>query len=507
MNFDTLFDDLLTSGVTLADPQTIRKLRVLNAVHLVIILSAPFLGLFYFYIGAIIPFYAAVIGGLLMAPSLLLLRKTKNITLIGNCAISILWILTFLISWNTGGITYEGVLNPSWMLKGCLILLAVFLTGYFYGTVWTLVAFFEIGLVVYLYRIRFQFPNAIPYDMAALYHLATFLIGFLVLVLMAFLFESDKEDAVVREQVKTRALRESNKHLDEVLERSPVPTFVIDRSHRVVRWNSACQKLTGLSSGDVLGKGVWEGLSIESGKSLADMVLDDPATIEEKFSDRILSKSESGWFELKVLLPHLNTGREAVASAAPLVDEDGRVRGAIQTVQKPVVSVDADLILQGGALVSFNEVSITPIFKVNGQEKIAFWNSACEEHFGYASAHMIGASALSLVAKRYRTLFQDTIAKALDGAASGHFMWRYEHKEGKPLYVIARVYPVATKKSEEKECAVVNTVVTELVLRLRRVEVDAAEAREKLKNVSEEHELLKRNIATFIRGKDASERG
>ena len=39
MNLDALLDDLLTSGVTLADPERIRKLRVLNTVHLVFIMS------------------------------------------------------------------------------------------------------------------------------------------------------------------------------------------------------------------------------------------------------------------------------------------------------------------------------------------------------------------------------------------------------------------------------------------------------------------------------------
>jgi len=504
MNLDTLFDDLLTSGVTLADPQTIRKLRVLNTVHLVIILSAPFLGLFYFYVGAVAPFYAAVISGVLMALSLLALRKTRNITLGGNFAISILWVLVFVISWNTGGITYEGVLNPSWMLKGCLVLLAVFLMGYLHGTIWTLIAFFEMGLVVYLYRTRFQFPNAISYDMAALYHLATFLVGFLIIVAMAFLFQSDKEDALAGEQVRIRALREFNKHLDEVLERSPAPTFVIDRSHRVVRWNGACKKLTGLSSEDVLGKQVWEGFSMENGRSLADMVLDDPAAIAENFPEKVLSKSESGWFELKVLLPLLDTGRETIASAAPLLDEDGGVRGAIQTFHQSSASAASDPVSPDGAPVSFDELSITPIFKVDGKGKISFWNKACEEQFGHDAVQIIGVNASSLVARKYRNSFQDATVKALDGATSDHLTWRYKHKERKPLYVMARVYPVAAKTGEEKECAVVNAVVTELALKLRQAEVDAAEARDRLKNVSEEHELLKRNIATFIRGKNDS---
>jgi PAS domain S-box-containing protein len=332
MNLDALFDDLLTSGVTLADPQRIRKLRVLNTVHLVVIMGAPFLGLFYFYTGAIVLFYAVVMAGLLTATSLLLLRKTKNLTLMGNYAISILWVLIFLISWNTGGITYEGVLNPSWMLKGCLILLAVFLTGYLYGTIWTLIAFLEVGLIVYLYQIRFQFPQGIPYEVAALYHLATFLLGFLIIVFMAFLFENEREEALTREQVKTQAFQESKKIIDDIFERSPVPTFLIDRNHRVVQWNPACQKMTGLSAGDALGKGVWEGFSVGNGKSLADMVLDNPLLVEEKFADAILSRSEGGCFELDIFLPHLKGGRQALVTASRMTDLSGTVLGAIQSV-------------------------------------------------------------------------------------------------------------------------------------------------------------------------------
>jgi len=136
MNLDTLFDDLLTSGTTLADPQRIRKLRVLNTLHLVIMMGAPFLGLFYFYIGAVILFYVSVMVGLLMATSLLLLRRTQNIPLMGNYAISILWVLIFLISWNTGGITYEGVLISSWIgnVQKCLHGLRIdLITISFYG--------------------------------------------------------------------------------------------------------------------------------------------------------------------------------------------------------------------------------------------------------------------------------------------------------------------------------------------------------------------------------------
>lgn len=387
MNLDALFDDLITSGDSLAGPEKIRRLKVLNAAHLSVIMGAPVLGLFYFYIGAIILFYAAVITGLLMAASLLLLRKTKNVTLMGNYVISVLWVLIFLVSWNTGGVTYEGVLNPSWILKGCLILLAVFLTGHLCGTIWALIAFLEIGLIVYLYQIRFQFPNVIPYEISALYHLATFFVGFLLMALMAFLFESDKEEAITGAQVKAQAFRESKKTIDDLLEGFPLPTFVIDRKHRVVQWNTACQDLTGLSAGDMIGKAVWEGFRVSGEKSMADLILDNPETIEEQFSGAVLSKSKGGFFKLETSLPGLNNGGKAVVTAGPLTDESGAILGVIQMVQK-----------------------------------------------------------------------------SLPG-------------------------------------------VTELAMRLKQEEAAAVEAKERLKSLSEEHALLKRNIAAFIQGKDEEEGG
>lgn len=391
MNLDALLDDFLTGGDPSADPQKIRRLKVLNTLHLTVLMGAPILGLFYFYLGAVILFYAAVLTGLLMAGSILLLRRTRSIKGAGNSVIAILWVFIFLVSWNTGGVSYEGVLNPSWILKGCLILLAIFLSGYVYGTLWTLIAFLEIGLIVYLYQIRFQFPNVIPYEVAAPYHLGTFFLGFLGMVLMAFLFESDREEALAGAQVKAQAFRESKKTLDDLLEGSPLPTFVIDRRHRVVHWNPACQDLTGIAAGDIMGKSVWTGFRVSGEKSLADLVLDSPVAIEELFPDAIVSKSGNGYFKVEALLPGWNGGRKAVITAGPLTDASGAVLGVIQTVQES---------------------------------------------------------------------------------------------------------PLLSGRNENLPD------VTELAIRLKQAEAGAVEAKEKLKILSEEHALLKRKIATFLRRKE-----
>ena len=499
MNLDALFNNLLSSGIGLSSAETLRKLRILNTFHLVVIMTAPILGLFYFYLGALILFYVTILTGLLMISSFLLLRKTKSLVLAGHYAIAILWIFLFLVSWNTGAITFEGVIHPTWVLNGSLILLAVLIMGYLHGSLWTMVMFVQAGIIVYLYQIRFQFPNLLPMEIAALYHLGTFMIGFLILVLFAFLFEREREDALIREESKTQALRESKKYMEDILERSPVPTFIIDRNHRVVEWNPACQELTGIPAGEVLGKGVWEGFRVGRQGSLADMVLSDPGAIEEHFQEADLSKSGSGWYEMDVILPQLNEGRRVLIGAGPLADETGVVRGAIQTVRELSGTTLEGALSESGQI---NETFVSPVYKVNAKGRISFWNRGCEEVFGYLSSQMIGRKAGDLVSTRYRPLFEEAVTRAFQGETSGTKAWRCQHRDGRPVYVTARVYPLQVGNGGEKECAVVNANVTDMTLRLKKSESEALEIKEKLKILSEEHELLKKNIASFIRKKE-----
>ena len=122
--------------------------------------------------------------------------------------------------------------------------------------------------------------------------------------------------------------------------------------------------------------------------------------------------------------------------------------------------------------------------------------------FGYPSSQMIGRNAADLVSARYRPLFEETITRAFQGETSGTKTWRCQHREGKPVYVTARVYSLQAGNGGEKECAVVNANVTDITLRLKKSETEAAETKEKLKTLTEEHGLLKKNIASFIRKKE-----
>jgi len=497
MNLEPIIKNIITSGLSLTDPDLIRRVKVLNIFQIIFFILTPLLGGFYLSIGAGLLFYALIVAGLLMIVGVVLLRTTKNIVLVGNYAVFVLWAAISVISWNTGAITYEGVLNPSWLLDAGLILLAIFLNGYLSGTIWASVIFVQTGILIYLFRSGYQFQNILPTDIMTTYYMGVYMICILVILLFAFLFEKEKSDALIREEEKSHTLRESKRYMDDIFDRYPLPTFVLDRSHRVIQWNRACQEMSGIYPEQILGKRVWEGFFSNDQSSIADMVIDDINSISSTFGDSLISDIDSGWFEMDTFLPKLKEGKRAIVTAAPIMDNNGVMRGAIQTIQEV-----RKIPIEGGSPEYLDESFPQPVFRIDSSGKINFWNRASEDAFGFAESDMTGKSPLTLVAKNYRPLFKDTLIRVLKGESFTNRQWKYTSKDGNPVYVLARVFPSQSSSENGVECVIINTDITEIRLKLKKLSLYAAESNEKLKALSEEHDLLKKNIATFIRKKD-----
>ncbi len=497
MNLAFIIHNLTTSGHKLSDPDSILRLKVLNVFQLVFILLAPILGLFYFYIGALTLFYTAIIAGILMLPGIVLLRKTGNIILIGNYAVCLLWATISIIAWKTGAITFDGIINPIWILDAGLILLAVFLNGYLSGTVWASILFIQTGLVIYLFRTGHRFTNLIPPEISEIYFTGTFFIGLLTILLFAFLFEKEKTESLIREREKSRTIRETKRYMDEIFDRYPLPTFIIDNSHRVIQWNRACQELSMIPTEDILGKEVWDGFTINNRGSLADMLIDDMDSIVLNNRETGISKSDSGLFMIEAYLPKLKNGQRALVTAAPISGNDGIVKGAIQILQEV-----KRCSTEGGIQDYLNPSFPRPLYRIGSMGKIDFWNRACEDLLGYAAPLMIGKSPLIIVAKRYRPVFREMFIRVLKGESFPRLEWRYQSREGKPIYVIARAFLCKGTDGEDTGCIIENTDITDLRLKLQEFSHYAAERDEELKTLYEDYNLLKKNVATLIRKKD-----
>ncbi|WP_048130850.1 PAS domain-containing protein [Methanolacinia petrolearia] len=71
-------------------------------------------------------------------------------------------------------------------------------------------------------------------------------------------------------------LSDSKLQIDILLDGSPVPMFILNSEHRLIYWNKALERQSGIKAGDVLGtKSQWEIFYSEKRPTLADLLLDN----------------------------------------------------------------------------------------------------------------------------------------------------------------------------------------------------------------------------------------
>lgn len=126
--------------------------------------------------------------------------------------------------------------------------------------------------------------------------------------------------------------------LDEVLQGSPVASFVIDTHFKVTHWNRACEYVTGINAVDVIGStDQWKGFYPAPRPVLADLIV--AGEIE-----KAMANYEAGHchrsaiiedaYEAEGYFPHAcGDGRWLYFTAAPIRDSNGIIVAAIETLQ------------------------------------------------------------------------------------------------------------------------------------------------------------------------------
>ncbi len=161
--------------------------------------------------------------------------------------------------------------------------------------------------------------------------------------------------AMVRSGEKRIRLEEELKHLrgkdalqeklareksmvDGILEGSPIPTFVIDRQHRIILWNKACTDLTGYSSAEMIGTcNQYLPFYTETRPIIADLLINyDTDTFQRYYANTQLQSSTiiKGAYEGYGLFPNVGgKQRHLYFLAAPIRNEHGEIIAAIETLQ------------------------------------------------------------------------------------------------------------------------------------------------------------------------------
>lgn len=125
--------------------------------------------------------------------------------------------------------------------------------------------------------------------------------------------------------------------LQQIVQGSPVPTFVIDSAGVVTHWNHACELVTDTPASQMLGRGAaWEAFYDYERPVLAELIVtgDIERRIDSYYHGNVRrSPIIPGAYEAELFFPRSgDNGRWLFFTAAPLRDLDGRIIGAIETL-------------------------------------------------------------------------------------------------------------------------------------------------------------------------------
>lgn len=184
--------------------------------------------------------------------------------------------------------------------------------------------------------------------------------------------------------------------LSQIIDGSPVPTFVIDTEHRITHWNVACENITGVSALEMLG-------SRDAGKAfygydrpcMADLMVNGDFAEVQKLYEGKFHKSEvleDAW-EADDFFPTLPGGGKWLSfSASVLRNEFGQVIGAIETLRDITKQKEYEQSLKDNQqlLSEVIEGCPVPMFVIDKEHTVTHWNKACESIIGTPAEDIVG---------------------------------------------------------------------------------------------------------------------
>lgn len=128
----------------------------------------------------------------------------------------------------------------------------------------------------------------------------------------------------------------------QLMEMLAIPVFVLDLQCRVMLWNLACERLTGVSASEVVGtRNHWRAFFEEQRPTLADLLVEDRAEEIGRLRARpsMAARPDHGgqqghlsaesWCDM----PRMGRRRYLAADASPIHDEHGQLVAVVQTLR------------------------------------------------------------------------------------------------------------------------------------------------------------------------------
>lgn len=142
-------------------------------------------------------------------------------------------------------------------------------------------------------------------------------------------------EALLRKRAEA-ALQEERKRLTDIIDFLPDATFAVDGQGRIIIWNKAIEKMTGLSATSMLGKGEYAytvPFYGEARPQLIDLIFEDNNDVALLYPNIF---REENTLTTEVFCKALFNGKQGAwvfAKASPLHDQSGKIIGAIESIR------------------------------------------------------------------------------------------------------------------------------------------------------------------------------
>jgi len=211
-------------------------------------------------------------------------------------------------------------------------------------------------------------------------------------------YEGRIQDIAKRRETE-EALQKSERRLNDVIDFLPDATMAIDSERKVIVWNKAIERMTGVKAEDMIGKGDHEQIVPFYGEKrphLMDLIWDDDQSIIDRYP-RVVREGES--ISTETFCPALYGGRGAhvFAKVSPLHDQAGHIVGAIESIRDIEEHKRAEEALLQSEATLRSLFTAAPIgLCIMKDRTFHSANKAWFEWVGYAESEIIGQSTRML---------------------------------------------------------------------------------------------------------------
>ncbi|MGB9867927.1 MAG: HD domain-containing phosphohydrolase [Bacillota bacterium] len=239
-------------------------------------------------------------------------------------------------------------------------------------------------------------------------------------------------------------LRNSDQLFRTVVDFLPDPTFAIDFSGKVTIWNRAIEELTGVQAAKILGSaGQAHSVALhgEPKPLLADIILDPDAVHKATYTTVI--RNRDGTLVGEDYSAKL--GIFAWAKAAPILDSQGRVVGAIETIR------DITSMRQAQQELRYQKQRFEALFSHSQDAVVFFDNDGCVRDVNSRFCELFGYELQEIKGKSIAVLFES--AQPPQSMASVSHYEPVETvavtKHGNQLQVAVKTVPVLIDNSPD----------------------------------------------------------